>query len=175
MDRRPVVSREYKVVFRRNRFDGDEQKLLKAAAAAWRDFTACVRGVVLGVEGDLARIKARRLITFFDTKKQDLNTRKYIFRERRDLENDEREITLKFRHPDRFVAQDRKMDVSGSDHARRNSRKTSRSRSSRSIASRRRLGSARTGSLPAWKMSRRCFRTSPTGSIRSSRIARSPR
>ena len=39
MKRLSVVSREYKVMFRRNRFSGNEQKLLKTAETAWRDFS----------------------------------------------------------------------------------------------------------------------------------------
>ena len=109
MKPQPVVSREYKAMLRRNLFRGGEKALLKAAGGTWRDFSTSIAGVALGTKGNLSKIKSPRLITFFDTPKHDLNTRHYIFRERRDTGTGEREVTLKFRHPDRNVAQDRDM------------------------------------------------------------------
>lgn len=111
MERRLVQSREYKVMLRTNGFSGDEQALLQAAGAFWRDFCAKASDVVIEADGQLEKIKTQRLITFFDTSKQHLNGSSYIFRERRDIGSDEREVTLKFRHADRFVAQDRSMDA----------------------------------------------------------------
>lgn len=114
-----VVSREYKVMLRRNRFSGNEQELLKTANAVWRDFSNRIADVALDAKGELTKIKTPRLITFFDTSKQHLNTHHYIFRERRDTESGEREVTLKFRHPDRNVAQDRNMKARGDgEHSR---------------------------------------------------------
>ena len=52
----------------------------------------------------------------FETVKQQFS--RYIFRERRGADGGDRDITLKFRHPDRYVAQDRNMNASGSTEAR---------------------------------------------------------
>ena len=119
MKRLNVVSREYKVMFRRNRFSGNQQKLLKTAETAWRDFSGRIADVALDADGGLSNIKSQRLITFFDTSKQHLNTHHYIFRERRDTNSGEREVTLKFRHHDRNVAQDRNMEAQGGGEAAR--------------------------------------------------------
>jgi hypothetical protein len=99
-------------------FGGNEQAMLKAAGAFWRDFRTQAAEVVNEALGDLDRIKTQRLITFFDTPKQLLNGSSYIFRERVDLESDKRQVTLKFRHADRFLAQDRTMDPSVAQDAR---------------------------------------------------------
>jgi hypothetical protein len=107
-----VQSREYKVMLRPEGFSGKEEAMLKAAGAFWRDFRTRTADVVIEAEGDLDRIKTQRLITFFDTSKQLLNGSNYIFRERLDLEGERRQVTLKFRHADRFLAQDRTMDPS---------------------------------------------------------------
>jgi hypothetical protein len=119
MERRTVMSREYKVMLRPRRFRGNEKALLEAAKALWHDFSATVKKkIVVGTEGDLTRIATRRLITFYDTRDRLLNEARYIFRERRAVDGSDRDITLKFRHPDRYVAQDRNMDASGSPEAR---------------------------------------------------------
>jgi hypothetical protein len=109
MGQQIVVSREYKVMLRPARFDGDEKRLLKTADALWRDFRRSAADVVIDTGGRLAEVKARRLITFFDTSDQDLNQAGYIFRQRDDVDGGNREITLKFRHADRYVAQSRDM------------------------------------------------------------------
>jgi len=113
MKRLSVSSREYKVMLRRKRFRGDDRALLKAAEAFWDDFSHRVRGVALGVGGRFATTKPPRLITFHDTSKEHLNARQYIFRDRRELRSGRREVTLKFRHPDRHVAQGRSMKARG--------------------------------------------------------------
>jgi hypothetical protein len=113
MERRPVQSREYKVMLKPRGFSGDEEALVRGASAFWNDFCAKAGDVVIEAEGELRKIKTRRLVTFFDTSKQHLKGGGYIFRSRRDIDSDEREVTLKFRHPDRFVAQDRSMDAAG--------------------------------------------------------------
>jgi hypothetical protein len=106
-----VVSREYKIMLRRKLFPGSEMALLGHAHALWRDVVAKVGPVALGAAGDLSRIKTRRLITFHDTPKHRLNDARYIFRERRAEIGTNREVTLKFRHPDRFLTQARKMQA----------------------------------------------------------------
>jgi len=57
MVQQSVVSREYKIMLRRLRFAGDEKKLLKAAAAVWRDFSSMAAAIVLKTEGQLSQIK----------------------------------------------------------------------------------------------------------------------
>ncbi len=119
MERRTVMSREYKVMLRPNRFRGNEEALLEAAKGLWRDFSTTVKKkTVVDTEGDLTQIATRRLITFYDTRDQLLNEARYIFRERRGVDGSERDVTLKFRHPDRYVAQDRNMDASASTEAK---------------------------------------------------------
>ena len=120
MQRRTVMSREYKVMLRPSRFRGKEEALLEAAKALWHDFSTTVKKkkTVVDTEGTLTRIATRRLITFYDTRDRILNEARYIFRDRRGVDGSDRDITLKFRHPDRYVAQDRNMDASGSTEAR---------------------------------------------------------
>ena len=119
MERKTVMSREYKVMLRPSRFRGNEKALLEAAQALWHHFSATVKKkIVVGTEGGLTRIATRRLITFYATRDRLLNEARYIFRERRGADGSDRDITLKFRHPDRYVAQDRNMAASGSTEAR---------------------------------------------------------
>ena len=103
-----VISREYKVMLRPQRFAGGEKTLRRTARAFWRDFGRALDGGG-AVEGDLGELEAQRLICFLDTPAQRLNSGGYIFRERRALAGGEREVTLKFRHPDRHVAAARDM------------------------------------------------------------------
>lgn len=109
MERQKVVSREYKIMLRPKLFAGAEKSLVASAQALSRDVSEQIGTVALGVTGGLSRIKTRRLITFLDTRTHHLNRAHYIFRERRD--GSKREVTLKFRHPDRFLAQARDMHV----------------------------------------------------------------
>jgi hypothetical protein len=114
MQQQKIVSREYKIMLRPKLFTGAEKALLAHAHALWRDVAGKVGPVALGAAGDLSHIKTRRLITFHDTPKHRLNDARYIFRERRAENGSGREITLKFRHPDRFLAQARKMQAKAS-------------------------------------------------------------
>ena len=59
--------------------------------------------------GSFDEVKAHRRIRFFDTAERGFNDRRYIFRERVDVDSDECQVTLKYRHADRYVAQDRDM------------------------------------------------------------------
>jgi hypothetical protein len=117
MPRRDVISREYKVMLRPSKFAGDPKGVVKHARAFWRDFAKVITSVV-ETQGDLATIKDRRLIRFYDTRKNRLNAGRYIFRERCCVETEEREVTLKFRHSDRHIAQDRRMDAKDGDDPR---------------------------------------------------------
>ena len=109
MARQKIVSREYKVMLLSHLFRGDESELLESANSLWRDFSKSVADIVIQAKGDLRNIKSRRVIKFFDTRKRRLNEEGYIFRERREVQGGDREVTLKFRHRDRNVTQDRDM------------------------------------------------------------------
>jgi hypothetical protein len=109
VERQNVVSREYKIMLRPKLFKGDPDKLLAHAASLWKDLCRTLEDVVIRSAGGLSEIKTRRLIRFLDTRDRDLNHADYIFRERHDLDETTREMTLKFRHPDRFLAQARNM------------------------------------------------------------------
>ena len=112
-----VVSREYKVMLRPDMF-ADETRLEAAATEFWRNFLRAVNDCVVRTGGELKRVGARRLIRFLDTSEHQLNSAKYIFREREDLQVGTREVTLKFRHPDRHVAADRDMEPEHAANAR---------------------------------------------------------
>jgi len=102
-----VVSREYKVALHYAPFAGDEGRVLQAASTFWEQTGQALVGVV-DLDGSFSEVKERRLIRFYDTPSKDVYAADYIFRERVDHAG-EREVTLKFRHRDRYVAQDRDM------------------------------------------------------------------
>ncbi|MDF5707451.1 MAG: hypothetical protein PUP90_07135 [Nostoc sp. S4] len=106
-----VVSREYKLLLYKDLFIGDEQQVLKKSQEFWHDFSQAINSIVIGIKGDLDGIEDRRIIRFYDTDEYIINSNSYILRERQDVTNDEREITLKFRHPDRYISQDREMNT----------------------------------------------------------------
>jgi hypothetical protein len=120
MHREEVTFREYKVMLQQERFIGKEERLLQAAREFWQDFNQAIAGVVTDVKGDLNKIATRREIKFYDTDDRFLYRSSYIFRERCDIDPSDfarrrlrqREVTLKFRHPDRYISQDRSMKAS---------------------------------------------------------------
>jgi hypothetical protein len=109
MKRRRVTSREYKVMMRPERFMGQEAQLLQAAADFWRDFSGAIADLVIETRGALGGVEKRRLIIFLDTGLRHLKDSGYIFRVRRDLKERRPEVTLKFRHGDRYLAEGRRM------------------------------------------------------------------
>jgi len=109
MDQQKVTSREYKMLLRAKRFDGDEEALQRQARKFWHAFTSAAAGSVIRTAGAPDTVKTRRLVTFLDTAGKHLNAAGYILRERRNRDDDDAEVTLKFRHPDAFVSQDRCM------------------------------------------------------------------
>jgi hypothetical protein len=111
MGQETVVSREYKVMLRAPLFAGDDRQLLQAASHFSQDLKQHITPVVLDTDGDLEDITHRRIITFYDTHQQILHRQDYIFRERYHLKTRAREVTLKFRHPDRYIAGDRRMEL----------------------------------------------------------------
>ncbi len=115
MAARTVTSREYKIMLRPGLFSGDDEQLIDAAGKFWVAFREGIADLSPRTEGKLAEIRKRRMITFYDTPEQDLYANGYVFRERNDVDGDKREVMLKFRHPDRYVAQDRKMGAADAD------------------------------------------------------------
>ena len=115
MTRQPVGSREYKVMLVSERFAGSELEARRAVDDFWTDVGRALVDLDIPTEGAFDIVKARRRIRFLDTAERELNGRRYIFRERVDIESDEREMTLKYRHADRYVAQDRDMQAKGKD------------------------------------------------------------
>lgn len=109
--RQDVTSREYKVMLTPSRLDGDQAALLDVVAGFWAEVTTALASLDIPTTGAFTGVKARRLVRFFDTDAHAINGRSYIVREREDIDTGEREVTLKFRHPDRYVAADRSMDA----------------------------------------------------------------
>lgn len=109
MKRSPVVSREYKVMLRAAKFAGREPALLAATAAFWNDFARAIEGMVIDLNGSLRSIAKRRRIQFLDTESSELTAAGYIARVRRDLKDGRPEVTLKFRHEDRYLAESRRI------------------------------------------------------------------
>ena len=96
------------------RFAGDEAAARAAVDLFWADVVKVLESNGIPTKGAFNELKAHRLIRFFDTDEFELNAARYIFRERIDVDTGEREVTLKFRHPDRYVAADRSMESSSS-------------------------------------------------------------
>ena len=111
MTRRPVGSREYKVMLKPERFEGTEDEIRLAVDDFWQTVGELLEELDIPTEGAFDEVKAHRRIRFFDTAERGLNGRRYILRERIDVESEERQVTLKYRHVDRYVAQDRDMDA----------------------------------------------------------------
>lgn len=97
-------------MLRPGRFIGDERALLNAAKVLWGDLAAKNVRRIIDSRGELGQIESRRLITFLDTARKHVYRSGYILRERWDLKSSEREVTLKFRHPDRYVSANRNVD-----------------------------------------------------------------
>jgi hypothetical protein len=93
-------------MLKRDRFSGSRNDP-SVASRFWKDFGNEIAGLSLESHGNLATIGKERAITFYDTPDRYLQARSYIFRERVDIKTNAREVTLKFRHPDRFIAEDR--------------------------------------------------------------------
>ncbi len=110
MARQDVTSREYKVMLLPDRFAGDEATARIAIDQFWSDVAAKLDKLDIPTDGSFDEVKAHRLIRFFDTEDHQLNASRYVFRERIDVGTGEREVTLKFRHADRYVAADRSME-----------------------------------------------------------------
>ncbi|MGB5833825.1 MAG: hypothetical protein WBG92_17800 [Thiohalocapsa sp.] len=104
-----ITSREYKLMLSTKRFAGDEEALRRAAANLWGDLAPILLPSAIAVSGTDDVTQKRRKVRFFDTAEHWVRANDYVLRERIDLDTDEREVTLKFRHVDRFISQDRDM------------------------------------------------------------------
>ena len=109
MKTRKVVSREYKLMLQAAKFAGPEKHLLAVAGELWEELVGVIAPFVVRVDGALDTISKQRLVAFFDSQARHLCAGGYIFRVRRTLEGSRPEVTLKFRHPDRYVAEARQM------------------------------------------------------------------
>ena len=111
MTRLDVRSREYKVMLLPEPFAGDETKLHESAGRFWDEARGVLEPLDIPTEGAFDEVKARRRIRFLDSAEHTLNGQRYVFRERINVESSERQVTLKYRHVDRYVASDRDMDA----------------------------------------------------------------
>ena len=110
-----VNSREYKIMLDRKKFMGDRAELIVQCEKFWSIFEKAIVKTTTKTTGTINDVTKQRWITFFDTKDHLLNNNRYIFRKRIDLLEESTETTFKFRHPDRFIAQDRDMSAKKKD------------------------------------------------------------
>src|SRR6185503_19230926 len=101
-----IISREYKLVLKAKEFVGGESVLVEKSELFWTGLNSLLE---LKCSGSLSEIGTRRELRFYDTGDSTLYHHNYIFRERKGEEDEKKEITLKFRHPDRYVSEDRDM------------------------------------------------------------------
>ena len=113
MKTRKVVSREYKLMLQAAKFAGSEKRLLAVADELWGELVGAIAPFVVRVDGALDTISKHRLVAFLDSQARHLCVGGYHFRLRRTLEGSRPEVTLKFRHPDRYVAEARQMKSRG--------------------------------------------------------------
>jgi hypothetical protein len=103
-----ITSREYKIMLRTAQLQGEDGEITQSVMAFWRSFQQAIENIAPDTDGRLT-VEERRLIRFHDTSNSRLNRNGYIFRERIDEASGQREVTLKFRHPDRYFAASRDM------------------------------------------------------------------
>lgn len=104
-----VVSREYKLMLHPAKFAGSEQRLLAVAGEFWGELVGAIAPFVVRADGALDTISKHRLVSFLDSRAGHLWAGGYVLRLRRTLEGSRPEVTLKFRHPDRYLAESRQM------------------------------------------------------------------
>jgi hypothetical protein len=112
-----VVSREFKAMLKAERFSGDQTQLLTEARKFWRSFRGAISGIGLVSRGNLDDPQQPMLVKFYDTADRGLYRNDYICRERIDARAGKRKVTLKFRHPDRYVCADRNMSAAAARNA----------------------------------------------------------
>ncbi len=104
-----VVSREYKVILNKEQFVGSQDDLVERSKNFWSAFKNSIQNIVFDTSGNLKKIEKKRILRFYDSMDRRLRENNYVFRERVDLRTGQREVTLKFRHPDRYISQARDM------------------------------------------------------------------
>ncbi len=114
-----IVSRSYKMMLQQNQFVGEQTEVIQKAQNFWQCFKESIQDIVFDTDGSLKEIKEKRAIRFFDTTDNFWRRSDCVFRERIEInldtrEKGDREVTLKFRHPDHYISQDR--DMSADDH-----------------------------------------------------------
>jgi len=109
MKTQKVVSREYKLMLQAAKFAGPEKHLMAVADQLWEELVEAITPFVVRIDGALDTISKHRLVAFLDSRARHLCMGGYHFRVRRTLEGSRPEVTLKFRHPDRYVAEARQM------------------------------------------------------------------
>ncbi len=105
-----IGSREYKMMLKASNFNGGAAELNEAATAFWQGVASVIVSNAIAVSGTDDVSRRRRQVRFFDTSDHWLRQNDYVVRERTDVDSQERQLTLKFRHPDRFYSQDRVME-----------------------------------------------------------------
>ncbi len=108
--REDVDSREFKRMLAASRFPSDEAGLREAASAFWDALAQRLLALGLSTRGSLERVPRKRVreVRFLDTESLALRRWGYVLRVRQDLEGQRPpQWTLKFRHADRYLAQDR--------------------------------------------------------------------
>jgi len=113
-----VTSREYKVMLKKERFVGLRLGHLEQAKCFWDDFKSSILDIVFDTDGSLNKVEKQRTISFYDSADCYLRKNNYVFRERVDLITARGEVTLKFRHPDRYISQDRDMSAADAGSAK---------------------------------------------------------
>jgi hypothetical protein len=108
MKTRKVISREYKLMLQAAKFAGRSSICSQSPTRSGRA-RRCDRTVRRRADGALDTISKERLVSFLDTQARHLWVSGYVLRLRRTLEGSRPEVTLKFRHPDRYVAASRQM------------------------------------------------------------------
>lgn len=117
----PVISREYKLMFKPELFAGDDDAVVARAGEFWEAYVEVLGDLVRDTKGSLDTVLHRRDIVFLDTDDQFLRCSDYAFRERIEHGGDHdgrREVTLKFRHPDRYIAQGRDLSAAEPKHSK---------------------------------------------------------
>ena len=109
MKTRKVVSREYKLMLQAAKFAGTEQHLLAVAGELWGELVGAIAPFIVRADGALDTISKERLVSFLDSQARHLWAGGYVLRLRRTIKGSRPEVTLKFRHPDRYVAESRQM------------------------------------------------------------------
>ncbi|EIJ43036.1 hypothetical protein BegalDRAFT_2172 [Beggiatoa alba B18LD] len=105
-------AREYKILLNPSLFNGANPEI--AIASYWTDLQAVIQSSINRSRSGSFTLDKVRTVKFYDTPSTcRLRANDFIFRER--VENGQREVTLKYRSPDRYVSGYQDMQGTGSD------------------------------------------------------------